>query len=874
MNLRLTPRLALVFILFALGILAGVGILAYYSGRILLETATKTELQSTALEKEAALETWIIERESSVAALARSPYILEKVAEFLESDPNSKTAHDTLVRELAVHTGPGQSFLTLFVLSPEDGRVIASVDPSEAGDLRTNLVYFIEGKRGTYTTPVYYSPDLLVPAMTTAAPLHSTDGKLLGVLAGRLNLEELNAIVQRRSGLRETDDAFLVNTSKLFVTQPRFLPDAVVLQEGVHTEPVQRCLAGSSATMSEVDYRGIPVIAVYRWLSTRQMCLIVKLSHAEALAPVEQFGTKVVWIAIGTLAAASIAALLLSNALLRPIRAMQIAAQRYGHGDLNIRLPETRHDELGVLAHEFNQMAGSLAHKEMELREHARTLEQKVQERTKALQESNNQLHRAEEIANIGSWEWLIAENRVTWSDGLYKVFGLQSQEFGATYEAYLEHVQPDDREHVRYIVDAAYYAGGSFEFESRIIRRDGEIRYLYTRGKMELGQPDRPARMIGIAIDITERRQVEDTLRESEDKFKYLFDHSIIGKSITFPDGTMDVNAAFCAMLGYSETELKNKKWQEITHPEDVKASQEIIAPILAGTTNSTRFSKRYLHKNGSVVWTDVSTVLRRDQDGRPLYFLTAMLDITERKQAEETLQRLTEELRRSNAELEQFAYVASHDLQEPLRMISSYMQLLSGRYTGKLDSDADEFIHYAVDGATRMQNLINDLLAYSRVGTRGNDPIPVSVENVLKDALANLEFAIEESGIKITHDALPVVCGDPLQLVMVFQNLIGNAIKFRGPERPYIHVGAQREGGEWLFSVHDNGIGFDQKFADRVFVIFQRLNTRSAFPGTGIGLAICKRIILRHGGRIWVESERGQGSVFYFTLPALEAV
>ncbi|HSL30629.1 MAG TPA: cache domain-containing protein, partial [Anaerolineales bacterium] len=330
MGLKLTPRLALVFILFALAISAGVGILAYYSGRLSLEAAAKTELQSTALEKEAALEAWIFERESSISALARSGYILEQLVEFRESEHNSRQAHDRLIRELSVHTGPGQAFLTLFILAPEDGRVIASVDSGEEGDLRTNLAYFIEGKSGIYTTPIYYSPDLLVPAMTTAAPLYSAEGKLLGVLAGRLNLEELNAIIQRRSALRETDDAFLVNRENQFVTQPRFIPDPAVLKVGVHTELVQRCLAGDSNTMSAVDYRGVPVIAVYRWLSTRQMCLIVKISQAETLAPVERFGTRVIGIALGTLVAASVAALLLSNALLRPIRAMQVAAKRYG----------------------------------------------------------------------------------------------------------------------------------------------------------------------------------------------------------------------------------------------------------------------------------------------------------------------------------------------------------------------------------------------------------------------------------------------------------------------------------------------------------------------------------------------------------------
>ena len=205
---------------------------------------------------------------------------------------------------------------------------------------------------------------------------------------------------------------------------------------------------------------------------------------------------------------------------------------------------------------------------------------------------------------------------------------------------------------------------------------------------------------------------------------------------------------------------------------------------------------------------------------------------------------------------------------------MISSYVQLLGRRYQGKLDSDADEFIHFAVDGAKRMQNLINDLLSYSRVGTRTNPLVQVSAEDILKEALANLQFLIEESSAKITHGPLPVVRGDFPQLVMVFQNLVGNAIKFRGAELPCIHIEARRAAEEWIFSVRDNGIGIDPKFAERIFVIFQRLNDRTAYPGTGIGLAICKRVIQRHGGRIWVESEPGEGATFYFTLPVKETL
>lgn len=227
-------------------------------------------------------------------------------------------------------------------------------------------------------------------------------------------------------------------------------------------------------------------------------------------------------------------------------------------------------------------------------------------------------------------------------------------------------------------------------------------------------------------------------------------------------------------------------------------------------------------------------------------------------------------EELARSNRDLEQFAYVASHDLQEPLRMVATYTQLLAERYQGKLDVNADKYIHYAVDGALRMQTLVQDLLAFSRVGRHGNDYKLVDCNEIAHAALKNLHASIHESGAEIVRGDLPVIVGDPSQLTQLLQNLIGNAIKFRGSQRPVIRVNAEQQGRDWVFSVTDNGIGIAEEYAEVVFVIFKRLHGREEYPGSGIGLAICKKIVEQHGGRIWVESQLGRGSSFKFTLPA----
>jgi len=278
----------------------------------------------------------------------------------------------------------------------------------------------------------------------------------------------------------------------------------------------------------------------------------------------------------------------------------------------------------------------------------------------------------------------------------------------------------------------------------------------------------------------------------------------------------------------------------------------------------------------SGQMHYVSVSGQPIYDEEGNFAGYRGVGKDITRRKldeaalrEAHDELEHKARELARSNEELQQFAYVASHDLQEPLRMISSYTQLIQRRYGGKLDGDAKEFMDYIVDGAARMKQLIEDLLAYSRVGTRGRDFAEVDSAAALAKALANLRGAQEASGAKVTWDALPRVVADASQLTQMFQNLIGNAMKFRGTDAPRIHVGSETRDHVWVFTVRDNGIGLDTQYADRIFMMFQRLHNKAEYPGTGIGLAICKKIVDRHGGRIWVESQPGHGCTFGFTLP-----
>jgi PAS domain S-box-containing protein len=370
---------------------------------------------------------------------------------------------------------------------------------------------------------------------------------------------------------------------------------------------------------------------------------------------------------------------------------------------------------------------------------------------------------------------------------------------------------------------------------------------------------------------DISVRKAAERHLEQMEGRYRGLLEAAPDAMVLVNQSGEIVLlNLQAEKQLGYRRDELVGQQVKNII-PEAV--AERLIENTLRGpespsaqkTGAGVELSAR--RKDGSEF--PIEIMLSPLESAEGILVTMAIRDITTRRKAEAHLLLTVKELNRSNEELGQFAYLASHDLQEPLRMVASYTQLLSKRYKGKLDSDADEFISFAVDGANRMQRLIQDLLIYSRVGTKGKDLLQTSSETALLDASANLRGAIEESGALVTHDPLPMVLADEGQLVQLFQNLIGNAIKYQNPGIPTVHISAAANGGgKWVFSVKDNGLGIDPKYFEKIFGMFQRLHKREEFAGTGIGLAICKKIVERHGGSISVESKQGDGSTFRFAL------
>jgi len=431
-------------------------------------------------------------------------------------------------------------------------------------------------------------------------------------------------------------------------------------------------------------------------------------------------------------------------------------ARQYGFDEKDYlaaleRVPRLSREQMETGMAYFTKLAGMISKLSYSNIKLARSLTERDR-LMESLNESREQLNRAQEIAHLGSWELNLVNNRLSWSDEVYRIFGLRPQEFGATYDAFLEAIHPDDRA----AVDAAYSNSlrdgrSSYEIEHRVVRKaGGEVRWVHEKCAHLQDVDGRVIRSIGMVLDITERKRQEEALRRSLRQF-------------------------------------------------------EVLA----------------------------------------------------------------EELARSNKDLEQFAYVTSHDLKEPLRMVTGFMGLLKDHGQGRLDAKADEYIGFAVDASLRMQGLVDDLLAYSRAG-RGPATESADASLAVELALKNLSASIKEAAGAVAFEPLPVVMANELELTQVFQNLIGNAIKFRRPGvLPQVHVGAKREPNRWVFSVRDNGIGIAPEYIGKIFMIFQRLHTREEYPGTGVGLAICKKIVERHGGRIWVESRLEEGSVFYFIIP-----
>ncbi len=371
------------------------------------------------------------------------------------------------------------------------------------------------------------------------------------------------------------------------------------------------------------------------------------------------------------------------------------------------------------------------------------------------------------------------------------------------------------------------------------------------------------------LRAEAAERKVAEEKSRRAYTELDLVFNSAGDGMAVIDMDyNIMRINEPFLRLFGVDRENAQGNKCYDVIPGIRCGTESCPVKQVVKGDI-TVEVEEEKEGRNGEAVSCIVTATPFLRHDGEVIGIVESFKDITDRKRSELALAEHAQELKRSNEDLKQFAYVASHDLQEPLRMVSSYVQLLERRYKGKLDDDAHEFISYAVDGANRMSQLIQDLLEFSRVETSAKPILPVNCEEILDQTLSILQLVIEECDAVVTRGTMPVILADASQLRQLFQNLIGNALKFHGKEKPRVWISAEEVDGNWIFSVKDNGIGIDEKFKDRIFDIFQRLHGKNDYPGTGIGLAISKKIVERHGGKIWFESKQGDETTFKFSIP-----
>ncbi|QLK26395.1 ATP-binding protein [Natrinema zhouii] len=503
--------------------------------------------------------------------------------------------------------------------------------------------------------------------------------------------------------------------------------------------------------------------------------------------------------------------------------------------------------------------------------------ERKAHERY--LRDAKAQLEAATEAGAVGTWEWQIPENLMTVGTSFAETFGIDPVDArdGVPLEWFIDAIHEDDRDRVEAAIEDAVERCGEYEAEYRVWNADGELRWVVARGHVESDEDGNPVTFPGALTDITERKRAELEVEKQRKELETLFQVLPVGAVVANEDGSLlRANDSAKEIWGgdvfdaesIAEYEKYSAVWAETgepVEPEDWTMAQvlrgEEVAEPNVYEIETFDGDRRIIMEHGMPV---------RDDRGNVSRAVVTLTDITERREFQRKLEETVEQVEESNERLEQFAYAASHDLQEPLRMVTSYLQLLESQYSDAFDEDGQEFLAYAVDGAERMHEMIDGLLEYSRVETRGDPLEPIDLETALEDVIDDLQLQIEETDAEITVGDLPVVEGDASQLRQVFQNLLDNALTYYDDDPPRVHVDAERRGREWVLSVRDEGIGIDPENQDRVFTVFDRLHSREEYEGTGIGLALCQRIVERHGGEIWVDSEPGDGTTFSLMLPA----
>ncbi len=763
-----------------------------------------------------------------------------------------------------------------------------------------------------------------VPVVRVAAPVYSDEGEPFGIIVINEDLNDAFAML-RNTALKD-HELYLVNASGDFLIHPD--PTAVFASDLGHSRDISTSILGfpdADKVMDRVhpgelfhflsqDERttiGGVRLSIYPTRPDDTLRIIVTAPRENLLAAFHRARLRILGATCAVIAAGILFSFIVARSMTRPLQNVIESVHQYGNsGDAGVFTREAG-GEVGLLVDAFKDMA-----EQVDARQQAYEKESEIRK------SAEEQLRFAATGAGVGTWRWNIEPDEMIWSDMCKALFGLQADD-PISYDRFFELVHPEDRERTEAAVQDSVRDHIEYNFEYRAIWPDESVHWRQARGQAYYNDDGTPLRMEGIVLDIEKekvaqdqlvelnqalttraselealtyslkvevaaRKDAQEALEQSEQRFRALLESASQGVVVINETGEIQlVNHMTEEMFGYAREDLMGEKL-EILFPErdQSKAPWRVFfaAPSLGvngpdGMPAGRRKNGR--RKDGTEFPLEIS--LSRVSTSVGKLGLALVTDITARQSAEDELESRAEQLAELNEELRHFAYIASHDLQEPLRSISGYVQLLKRRYADQLDTKASGYIDKTVAATARMQNLINDLLAYSRVTTQGDSYREIDCNALVGEATSNLSRAIGESGAKVECENLPKVHGDSVQIAQVFQNLIANAVKFSEGETPIIKISAVhgesggRKGdgasldGFWTFAVADNGIGIDPSYFDRIFQMFQRLHTREEFSGTGIGLAICKKIVERHGGSIWLESQRGEGTTFFFTLPGI---
>jgi PAS domain S-box-containing protein len=878
MNLRLglTPRITLAFVLFACVVLACVGILSYRSGRIALESAAVSELLSASLAKETSINRWMAAQVSSIETLAQSPALLRAVDTMTSMDPRSKAgraAYDSVVAEMRTRTqARPRTHALVAVADPRTGKIIAATDASLEGQYVGNNAYFLRGTFETHIENPFPSPTLHRPAIAISGPLHSSKGRVVAVLIGWIDVTELDAIVRQRSGLRHSDDAYLVNPAYEFVTQPRFITEAAVLKKTVRTLATERCLAGNSGIVFGTDYDAIPSIIAYRWLPERKLGLIMKISLDEALVLVREFGEQIILISMLVLAIASAAAVGLARTITRPIHTLQAGVTRFRKGQTDMQLQDNFGDEFGQLAAEFNKMAAAITEKEAQLHASNLQLEQRVQERTRVLQQQADLLELAHDAIIVHDIDGRV----LYWNRGAEQMYGYSHGEaLGQMSLSLLKTQFPLSED----AFNAALLKMGHWEGELIHSRRNGERFTVVSRQAMQRNEQGHPAVILEINSDITDRERAAQELVETEERTRLVLDTAYDAYIAIDAEDVITVwNQQAEAIFGWPRSEALGQRLSEMIIPERYREGHRRGLRHFWDTHEGRLSNKRVefsaLHRAGHEfpVEMTISPVRR----GGTFFFSAFLRDITEQKRARQALQEATAAAETATRAKSEFLANMSHEIRTPMNAVIGLTELL---LKTQLSQQQYEYMALIKSSADSLLRLLNDILDFSKMEARKLEldmvefDLRESIGNTVKAFSAAANDKQLELAYRVDPDVPTTFLGDPGRLNQIIVNLTGNAIKFTRRGEIVVHVTLEPHdapGAVLHVMVIDSGIGIPKQQQGQIFNTFAQADssTTRQFGGTGLGLAIVSQLVALMQGRIWVDSEPGKGTTFHFTV------